>query len=224
MDFLVHFFYNDSMEYKDIIKIEKGKKYFKDIIKFLDDLDSKNIIYYPERKNIFKAFELTSFDNTKVVVIGQDPYFNEYEAHGLSFSVYGEKITPTLRNIFKELKDDLGIVRCDTNLTDWALQGVLLLNMVLTVEKKKPLSHKTIGWQNFTYRIIQELNKKDDIVFVLWGNESIKLRHLLTNQNNLVLTSSHPSPLSSYRGFFGSKVFSKINNFLKERNKEVIKW
>lgn len=212
------------MEYKDIIKIEKEKKYFKEIISFLDDLDNKRIIYYPERKNIFKAFELTTFENTKVVIIGQDPYFNEYEAHGLSFSVYGSKITPTLRNIFQELKDDLGIIRTDTNLTDWALQGVLLLNMILTVEQKKPLSHKNIGWQNFTYKIIQELNKKDDIVFVLWGNESIKLKYLLTNQNNLVLTSSHPSPLSSYRGFFGSKVFSKINNFLKERNKEIIYW
>lgn len=181
---------------------------------------------YPSYNNIFNALRFTDYDEVKVVILGQDPYHGENEAHGLSFSVQqGVRRPPSLDNIFKELKNDLGIIRTDNDLTDWAKQGVLLLNAVLTVVKDKPLSHSKYGWEIFTDNIIKYLNEREKpIVFVLWGNYAKNKKSLITNKQHLILESAHPSPLSASRGFFGSKPFSKINNFLEKNNMEKINW
>ena len=171
--------------------------------------------------------KLTPYSNVKVVIVGQDPYHGEKEANGLSFSVSpGIKLPPSLKNIYKELYDDLKIDRKDNgDLTDWAEQGVLLLNAVLTVEKDKPASHRNIGWELLTDYIIKTLNeKKEPIVFILWGNFAKNKAKLITNQRHLIITSSHPSPFSARYGFFGSKPFSKANNFLISNDISPIKW
>lgn len=182
---------------------------------------------FPAKENIFNAFKLTDFNNVKVVIIGQDPYHGENEAHGLSFSVQeGVKLPPSLRNIYKELKSDIGIEKGDSgDLSNWAKQGVLLLNAVLTVEKDKAGSHSNMGWEDFTDFVVSVLNKKEDpIVFVLWGNYAKTKRKLISNKTHLIIESAHPSPLSAYHGFFGSKPFSKINKFLIDNKKEPIIW
>lgn len=187
--------------------------------------DEKTI--YPLKENIFNAFKLTSFENVKVVIVGQDPYHGEGEAHGLSFSVEDNvKIPPSLQNIYKELYSDLGIVPEDNgDLSKWAKQGVLLLNSVLTVEKDKAASHRDIGWDAITDYIIKLLNLKEEpIVFILWGNFAKKKAKLITNPKHLIITSAHPSPLSASRGFFGSKPFSKANNFLVNNKLKPIDW
>ena len=168
----------------------------------------------------------TDYDNVKVVILGQDPYHGLGEAHGLSFSVRkGIKMPPSLLNIFKELKSDLGIERTNTDLTDWAKQGVLLLNSIMTVEKDKPLSHKNKGWEIFTDNIIKLLNERQvPVIFILWGNFARSKKALITNPRHKIIESAHPSPLSASRGFFGSKPFSKTNTYLKEMNIETIKW
>lgn len=209
-----------------ILKEEFEKEYFKNIESFLDKAyKEKNV--YPPREEIFKALELSSFHDTKVLILGQDPYYNYGQAQGLSFSVNkGVKLPPSLRNIFKELENDLGIKPASSgSLISWAKQGVLLLNASLTVEEKKPNSHKSIGWQIFTDKIISALNEKENpLVFILRGNFAKSKKTLITNQRHLVLESAHPSPLSARHGFFGSKPFSKTNEFLKKNNIKEIDW
>lgn len=185
-----------------------------------------NAVIYPYIDDIFKALNLTSFENLEVVIIGQDPYHGVGQANGLAFSLNENvKITPSLRNIFKELESDLGIKRTNKDLSGWAKQGVLLLNTILTVEKDKPLSHKDLGWQEVTDYLIKYIsNNKKHVVFILWGNESQKKINLIDESKHLIIKSSHPSPLSASRGFFGSKPFSKTNEYLKKNNQSVIDW
>ena len=193
--------------------------------KVMHEYDIKEI--YPPKDYIFNALKLTSYANTKVVIVGQDPYHGKGEAHGLSFSVQkGIKIPPSLQNIYKELYNDLGIrPRDNGDLTEWAKQGVLLLNAVLTVEKDKAASHRNIGWEPMTDYIIKLLNLKEEpVVFILWGNFAKEKVKLITNPKHLIITSVHPSPLSASRGFFGSKPFSRTNNFLIKNNLKPINW
>ncbi|WP_308652589.1 uracil-DNA glycosylase [uncultured Anaerococcus sp.] len=209
-----------------ILKDEFEKEYFKKIEIFLDRAyKDKNI--YPPREEIFKALELSSYQNTKVVILGQDPYYNYGQAQGLSFSVNeGVKLPPSLRNIYKEMESDLDIKPANTgSLISWAKQGVLLLNASLTVEEKNPNSHKSIGWQIFTDKIISSLNERQEpLVFILWGNFARSKKSLITNKRHMIIESAHPSPLSARHGFFGSKPFSKTNEFLKKYNIKEIDW
>lgn len=209
-----------------ILKEEFEKEYFKKIESFLDKAyEEKNI--YPPRDEIFKSLELSSFEDTNVVILGQDPYYNPGQAEGLSFSVKkGVKLPPSLRNIYKEMNNDLGLEPAKNGtLISWARQGVLLLNASLTVEEKKPNSHKSIGWQIFTDKIISLLNERErPLVFILWGNFARSKKALITNSRHLILESAHPSPLSARNGFLGSKPFSKTNEFLKKNNLKVIDW
>ena len=204
---------------------EMQKSYFKYIRDYIkEERLSKTI--YPPAQDLFNAFKLTDFKDIKVVILGQDPYHGEKEAMGLSFSVRrGVRTPPSLRNIFKELNDDMGVQRENTDLSDWARQGVFLLNTVLTVEKDKANSHKDIGWEIFTDYVIKQINDKlNNVVFILWGRQARDKKRIITNPNNYIIESAHPSPLSAYNGFFGSKPFSKTNNYLKSKNKEEIKW
>ena len=205
-----------------ILKNEFNKPYFKELLRFIDtENDIKSI--FPKKEDIFNAFKYCPFSSVKLVIIGQDPYHNFNQSHGLAFSVLkGNKIPPSLRNIYKELNSDLGIeIPTHGDLTYWTKQGALLLNTVLTVEAHKPLSHKQKGWEYFTDEVISTLNKDDrPKVFVLWGNNAISKSNLITNNNHLIISSSHPSPLSARHSFFGSKVFSRINEFL--RNNDIM--
>ena len=201
-----------------VLDIEYHKEYFDNIFKFFNK-------FYKE-KTLFQL-DITDYNDVKVVILGQDPYHGIGEANGLAFSVNdGVKIPPSLKNIYKELHDDLGIEIPNTgNLESWAKEGVLLLNSVLTVEKDKPASHKNIGWETFTDSIIKKLNERDKpIVFILWGNFAKSKKELITNPKHLVLTSSHPSPFSVNYGFFGSKPFSKTNEFLRKNGIKEIDW
>ena len=210
----------------DIILQEEIKKpYFKKLGVFVKNEYGKKTVY-PEYKNIFNALKLTDYDEVKVVILGQDPYHGPKEAHGLSFSVQkGVKRPPSLDNIFKELKNDLGIERTNNDLTDWAKEGVFLLNSIMTVVKDSPLSHKDKGWEIFTDDLIKLLNKREKpIVFILWGSYARSKKALITNKNHYIIEAPHPSPLSAYRGFFGSKPFSKTNNFLVTNGIPPIKW
>ena len=214
-----------NSDWDEILHDEMQKSYFKYIKDFVkEERLSKTI--YPPATDLFNAFKLTNFKDIKVVILGQDPYHGEKEAMGLSFSVRrGVRTPPSLRNIFKELKDDIGIDRCDTDLSDWAKQGVFLLNTVLTVEKDKANSHKDIGWEIFTDYVIKQINDKlDNVVFILWGKQARDKKRIITNPNHYIIESAHPSPLSAYNGFFGSKPFSKTNNYLKKHNKKEIKF
>lgn len=206
---------------KDII----DSAYFNDLMNKVNQ-EYKNNIVYPKKEDLFKALRLLNYADVKVVIVGQDPYHGEGEAHGLAFSVpEGIKIPPSLRNIFKELNNDLDIVRTKTDLTDWEKSGVLLLNSVLTVKKDTPGSHSKLGWQIFTDEIIKKLNERNKpLVFILWGNYAISKEVLITNNKHLVIKSVHPSPLSASRGFFGSKPFSKTNDFLENNNIKKIEW
>ena len=208
-----------------ILKEEMGKPYFQKLVIFIKNEYNKKIIY-PEYKNIFNALRYTDYDEVKVVILGQDPYHGPHEAHGLSFSVEANvKRPPSLNNIFKELKNDLGITRTNNNLTDWAKQGVFLLNSIMTVVKDTPLSHKDKGWEIFTDDLIKILNEREKpIVFILWGGYAQSKKKLITNKNHYIIQAPHPSPLSAYRGFFGSKPFSKTNNFLVSHGITPIKW
>ena len=208
-----------------ILQDEMKKSYFKHIKEFIKEERLIKTIY-PSANDLFNAFKLTDFKDIKVVILGQDPYHGEKEAMGLSFSVRrGVRTPPSLRNIFKELKDDLNITRTDTDLSDWAKQGVFLLNTVLTVEKDKANSHKEIGWEIFTDYVISQIDEKlDNVVFILWGRQARDKKKIMSNKNNYIIESSHPSPLSAYHGFFGSKPFSKTNNYLEEHNKKKINW
>lgn len=208
-----------------ILEKEMKKDYFKSLGTFVKD-EYKHKIIYPEYKNIFNALKLTDYNDVKVVILGQDPYHGEGEAHGLSFSVReGVRRPPSLNNIFKELKNDLGIERTENDLTDWAKEGVLLLNSVLTVVKDTPLSHRNHGWEIFTDNLIRYLNlRKTPIVFILWGSYARSKKELITNPIHHIVESAHPSPLSASRGFFGSKPFSKTNEYLKKDGIGEIKW
>ena len=195
--------------------------------KFMSIIDKKysETTCFPEYNDIFNALKLTPYSKVKVVILGQDPYHGTGEAHGLSFSVKDDiKKPPSLKNIFKELHDDLGYPEPKSgNLEKWAKEGVLLLNSVLTVEKDKAASHKDLGWEILTDHIIKLLNMKETpIVFILWGNFAKKKKVYITNKKHLIIESPHPSPFSAYTGFFGSKPFSKTNNFLIKNNIEPI--
>ena len=213
------------MTFQEFILREEEKEYFKELINKVNDEYFKYRCF-PKREDIFKAFLLTPLENIKVVILGQDPYHELGQAHGLAFSVLCKKLPPSLKNIYKEMEDDLNIkINQDGNLTYLAEQGVLLLNTVLTVRENEANSHKDFGWQEFTDNIIKEINKIDrPIVFLLWGKQALKKEKLLNNPKHLIIESNHPSPLSAYRGFFGSKPFSKANMYLKDNNIEEIKW
>ena len=181
---------------------------------------------FPPKNQIFRAIELTPFEEVKVVIIGQDPYHNDNQANGLCFSV-SDKVTapPSLKNIFKELEDDLGIKKTSNELEMWAKQGVLLLNATLTVRAHKANSHKDLVWEKFTDFIIKEISdKKENVVFVLWGAFAQKKAGLIDASRHFIIQSAHPSPFSVHKGFFGSRPFSKINQFLEEKGKEPITW
>lgn len=214
---------NDWDKILEVIEKSEGFK------KFLQIINDKynNSVVYPPKNYIFNALKLTSYKDVKVVIMGQDPYHGEGEAHGLSFSVQkGIKIPPSLQNIYKELETDLGIKPAEYgDLTKWAKEGVLLLNAVLTVEKDKPASHRKLGWELLTDYIIKAINKKDEpVVFILWGNFAKEKQKYITNPKHLVITSSHPSPFSASYGFFGSKPFSKTNEFLIKNKIKPIDW
>jgi uracil-DNA glycosylase len=183
---------------------------------------------YPHPKNVFNAFNSTPFDKVKVVIIGQDPYHNPGQAHGLCFSVQpGVTPPPSLKNIYQEIENDLGIKKNYTqgNLTGWAKQGVLLLNAVLTVRKNQAGSHAGRGWEKFTDEVIKQLSaQKENLVFLLWGNYAKQKGAIIDRSKHLILESAHPSPFSAYNGFFGSKHFSKTNKYLRENNQEEIEW
>ncbi len=212
--------------FKEIIEEESKKDYYIKLHEFIDN-EYKTKTIFPPRENIFFALKNTPYEYIKVVIIGQDPYHGEGEAHGMCFSVNpGIKVPPSLQNIYKEIHRDLGCkIPNNGYLLKWARQGVLMLNSVLTVEKDKPASHQGKGWETFTDRIIEEVNKKDTpVVFLLWGNFAKKKQALITNPKHLVLTSSHPSPFAVKYGFDGCSHFSKTNDFLRKNNMVPIDW
>ena len=193
---------------------------------FLKEQYENNVIY-PLKEDMFTALNLTPYKDVKVVIIGQDPYHEPNQAHGLAFSVLeGIKLPPSLKNIYKEIESDLNIKMSGSgNLTPWAKQGVLLLNNVLTVKAHEANSHKGKGWEYFTDKIVEILNEREEmIIFVFWGNNAKGKQKLITNPNHIVLTAPHPSPLSAYHGFFGCGHFSKINEILRNNNKNEIDW
>lgn len=209
-----------------ILKQEYNEQYFKDLIEFIKK-EYKTKVIYPKQNEVFNAFRYTDFDNVKVVILGQDPYHGPNQAEGLSFSVSNEVLKPpSLKNIFKELENDLEIPFPEHNsLKPWAKQGVLLLNAVLTVEEHKPTSHKDKGWEKFTDNIIREINKRSTpTVFILWGAYARAKKALITNPKHYIIESAHPSPFSARNGFFGSKPFSKTNEFLRKNNIKEIDW
>ncbi len=209
-----------------ILKQEYNEPYFKDLIEFIKK-EYKTKVIYPKQNEVFNAFRYTDFDNVKVVILGQDPYHGPNQAEGLSFSVSNEVLKPpSLKNIFKELESDLKIPFPEHNsLKPWAKQGVLLLNAVLTVEEHKPTSHKDKGWEKFTDNIIREINKRSTpTVFILWGAYARAKKTLITNPKHYIIESAHPSPFSARNGFFGSKPFSKANDFLRKNNIKEIDW
>ena len=208
------------------LKTEFKKSYMKDLRSFLAKEKLKNRVVCPESGKIFYSLMLTPLESTKVVIIGQDPYHGEGQAQGLAFSVEPDRaIPPSLVNIFKEIKSDMNIeLPIHGDLSNWSRQGVLLLNSVLTVEKGNPASHAGRGWEVFTDKIIEILNKRDGLVFLRWGAQAQKKGLTIDRRRHLVLEAPHPSPLSAHRGFFGCKHFSKTNKFLRERRDLEIQW
>jgi uracil-DNA glycosylase len=213
--------------WKEALQEEFLKPYFHSLIAFIKEEKKANKLIYPPGSLIFKAFELTSFTRVKVVILGQDPYINPGQAHGLCFSVpFGMQPPPSLLNIYKELESDLGIQPPKHgNLEKWAKQGVFLLNAILTVEAARSGSHQGKGWEEFTSAVIQKLNiLRSNIVFLLWGNYAQEKGKWIDTQKHLVLKAAHPSPLSAYKGFLGCKHFSKTNAYLKQNGLEPIDW
>ncbi|MBL0847879.1 uracil-DNA glycosylase [Mammaliicoccus fleurettii] len=213
------------MDWQEIFHNIKKEHDFSEMESFLEE-EYQNKTIYPDRENIYQAFDLTPLDRVKVVILGQDPYHGPKQAHGLAFSVQPDaKFPPSLRNIYKELEEDIGCKREIPHLQDWANEGVLLLNTVLTVEAHKAHSHKDIGWEIFTDEIIKSVSRElDDVVFVLWGKPAQSKIKLIDTERHHIIQSVHPSPLSAYRGFFGSKPFSKTNEYLTSNGKDPIKW
>ncbi len=212
--------------WKKLLQNEFEKDYFKQLVAFVKS-EYSNYKIYPPGKLIFSAFDHTPFEKLKIVIIGQDPYHGDGQAHGLCFSVpEGIKFPPSLQNIFKELHSDLNIpVPKHGNLERWADQGVLLLNATLTVKAKSPGSHQGKGWEQFTDAVIEKIHEhKKGLVYILWGSYAQKKGHFINRQDNLVIESPHPSPFSVHRGFFGSKPFSRANAYLKAKGFEEINW
>ena len=215
-----------SNDWAPVLREEYGKPYYRDLYQFVREEYSKNTIY-PPADDIFNAFHLTPLSRVKVVIIGQDPYHEPGQAHGLCFSVQkGVDIPPSLQNIYKELNSDIGFkIPNHGCLTSWAEQGVLLLNAVLTVRAHAAASHQNKGWETFTDAVIRAVNDVDrPVVFMLWGGFARSKKAMLTNPKHLVLEAPHPSPLSAYRGFFGCKHFSQANAFLEKNGVEPVDW
>lgn len=217
-------FHND---WDTVLKdVTETKEFYNTMVTVKKEYASKTV--FPPKEHIFEALKLTSYDNTKVVIVGQDPYHGVGEAHGLSFSVRkGVRVPPSLQNIYKEMYDDLGIIEPQNvgDLTKWAQEGVLLLNSILTVEKDKAGSHSSFGWEFFTDSIIKKLNEKETpVVFILWGSFARSKKFYITNPIHHIVESTHPSPFSARNGFFGSKPFSKTNEYLKADGLKPIDW
>jgi uracil-DNA glycosylase len=209
-----------------VIEEEFKKHYFTNLIKFIERERKEDKIIYPQGPDIFNAFRITPYDKVKAVIIGQDPYHGEGQAHGLCFSVLPDvKTPPSLKNIYKEMETDLGLVpHTNGYLKPWAEQGVLMLNSVLTVEKKQPASHRKKGWEQFTDKVIQTLNdQNENLVFILWGNDAKKKAEIVDRNKHLVLEIAHPSPFS-FKKFLGCKHFSKTNEYLIKQNINPIEW
>lgn len=217
---------NLGNDWDEILKDEFEKDYYKALRQFLAE-EYRTGVVYPNMYDIFNALKYTPFENTRVVILGQDPYHGPHQAHGLCFSVLkGVTPPPSLKNIFKELSDDVGFVPSNHGeLTEWAKQGVLMLNAVLTVREHQPNSHKGHGWEIFTDRVISELNNKTTpVVFLLWGANARQKARVITNPIHVKLETVHPSPLSAYNGFFGCRHFSKCNRILTESGQKPIDW
>lgn len=213
--------------WKEVLQEEFKQPYFKEIASFLKEEKAAGKTIYPPGPLIFNAFNTTPFDDVKVVILGQDPYHNPGQAHGLSFSVQdGVAAPPSLINIYKEIHEDTGAPIPRTgNLEPWARQGVLLLNAALTVEAHKPMSHSKIGWHHFTNDVIRIISqKKEHVVFILWGGFAKSKQELIDKSKHLILTAAHPSPLSAHNGFFGCRHFSKANKWLEQQGMEPIDW
>lgn len=213
-------------DWAEIVRKETTSPYFEELENFLDSEWEKETVF-PPRNEIFTALNLTPYSEVKVFILGQDPYHDDNQAHGLAFSVKGNiKLPPSLRNIYKELKEDLGITPSGNgNLEHWSEQGVLLLNTVLTVRAHQANSHKNQGWEKFTDAVLKAVNKKKEpVIFLLWGGNAAKKIPLIDTAKHTIISTAHPSPLSAYRGFFGSKPFSKINTILKENGDTPIDW
>ncbi|MEY8349158.1 uracil-DNA glycosylase [Bacillus cereus] len=213
-------------DWEPLLAPEFEKPYYQKLRQFLKEEYSTHVIY-PNADDIFNALHYTSYEDTKVVILGQDPYHGPNQAHGLSFSVQpGVKTPPSLQNMYKELHADLGCeIPNNGYLVKWAEQGVLLLNVVLTVRQGEANSHKGKGWEHFTDRVIELLNERDKpVIFILWGRHAQAKKKLITNSNHHIIESVHPSPLSARRGFFGSKPFSKVNDILSSMNEKEMDW
>ena len=212
--------------WQEVLQVEFDKPYFENLVGFVKQEYASNTIF-PPAGQIFNAFNTCPFNNVKVVILGQDPYHGPGQAHGLCFSVNdGIQFPPSLQNIFKEITSDLGIPAPKTgNLTRWAEQGVLLLNATLTVRASQAGSHQGKGWEEFTDAVIKTISEKaENVVFILWGSYAIKKKSLINASKHCILTAPHPSPLSSYRGFFGCKHFSQTNTYLASKGKTPIEW
>ncbi len=212
--------------WNEILAEEMQKDYYQELQAFVQKRRAE-VRVFPEEKNVFNALELTPFESVKVVILGQDPYHGFGQAHGLSFSVQkGIPLPPSLKNIYKELQEDIGgELPTEGDLSHWAKQGVLLLNTVLTVEEGNANSHKGKGWERLTNRLIESLNElKHPVIFILWGKPAQDKEKLITNPNHVILKTPHPSPLSAYRGFFGSKPFSRVNDILIQQGQTPICW
>ena len=212
--------------WNEILAEEMKKDYYQELQTFVQKR-RQEVRVFPEENNVFNALELTPFESVKVVILGQDPYHGFGQAHGLSFSVQkGTPLPPSLKNIYKELQEDIGgEFPTEGDLSHWAKQGVLLLNTVLTVEEGNANSHKGMGWERLTNRLIESLNELNHpVIFILWGKPAQDKEKLITNPSHVILKAPHPSPLSAYRGFFGSKPFSKVNEMLIQQEQTPIRW
>ena len=213
-------------DWDEVLKDEFSKEYYQKLRDFLKT-EYATYTVYPSMYDIYNALKSTAYNDVKVVIIGQDPYHSPNQAHGMAFSVKdGVPLPPSLKNIYREISDDLGIEMGDSGyLMPWAKQGVLLLNTILTVREGQPMSHAGKGWEIFTDEVLKKLNEREKpIIFLLWGSPARKKKTLITNPNHVVLESPHPSPLSAYYGFFGCKHFSKVNDILTSRGEKPIDW